>query len=173
VGTDQVRSEYIRLRFSLSLETSLSISINTPKILGQLWTIANSQLPGRAALHRFCGPSLATMLHGFALMNVSRPESSIISGELDEHRWIALFNGQASKKYTPIQIIFLAAFGVVIIGIPDYLLGTEISLSIFYFIPVGIASWYAGRFAGGSMSLFSTLPIFVGEWSAGFFFRHP
>jgi diguanylate cyclase (GGDEF)-like protein len=78
-----------------------------------------------------------------------------------------------AKKYTSIQIIFLAVLGVAIIGIPDYLLGTEISLSIFYFIPVGITAWYAGRFAGGLMGLISTLPIFIGEWSAGFFFRHP
>jgi len=80
---------------------------------------------------------------------------------------------QIARKYTPGQIFLMAVFGTIIIGVPDYLLGTEISLSIFYFIPVGFAAWYAGPSLGVIVAACSTFPIFIGEWSAGFFFTHP
>jgi hypothetical protein len=45
-------------------------------------------------------------------------------------------------------IVTAALLPVALLGVLDYLNGTDVSLLIFYAVPVFVASWYAGRGAG-------------------------
>ena len=64
---------------------------------------------------------------------------------------------RAMSKLSRGRVFALALAGVLLISIPDALFGYEISLSVFYLCPVGIATWYAGRTSGVAIALISTL----------------
>lgn len=49
-------------------------------------------------------------------------------------------------------VITLGAIILVMVGVIDYLTGPNLSLSIFYLIPVLLVSWYAGRVPGIAIS---------------------
>jgi diguanylate cyclase (GGDEF)-like protein len=66
-----------------------------------------------------------------------------------------------------------ALLGVALLGVPDYLIGTDVSISIFYLIPVGVATWYAGRSPGLITAVLSTFVAFAAELSDGYFSTHP
>lgn len=74
---------------------------------------------------------------------------------------------RAMSKLSRPQIFGLALLGVVAVGIPDYLIGFEISLSIFYLGPVGIAAWYGGRKAAALIALLSIFAALAADISAG------
>ncbi|MDP2956458.1 MAG: HAMP domain-containing sensor histidine kinase, partial [Longimicrobiales bacterium] len=44
---------------------------------------------------------------------------------------------------------------ILVVAAGDYGVGTEISFSIFYFLPISVAAWYAGRGAGYGVSVVS------------------
>lgn len=69
-------------------------------------------------------------------------------------------------KLSRAQIFGVALVGVALVGVPDYLAGVEISLSLFYLGPVGIATWYAGRRTGMLIAFISTLAALAGDVSA-------
>lgn len=46
------------------------------------------------------------------------------------------------------KILAISFCGIGVIGIIDYLTGYQVSVSVFYLMPVAIASWYAGRREG-------------------------
>jgi diguanylate cyclase (GGDEF)-like protein len=71
------------------------------------------------------------------------------------------------------QVFAVALLGVGVIGVPDYLVGSEISLSLFYLFPIGIATWYAGGGAGMAIVLISTFAALAGEIGAGNFVLRP
>jgi len=77
------------------------------------------------------------------------------------------------KSCTAFQILLVSLIGIVAIGIPDYLIGTDVSLSIFYFFPVGTAAWYAGNKTGTLTAILCTLPELAGELAAGHYLNHP
>ena len=64
---------------------------------------------------------------------------------------------RAMSKLSRGRVFALALASVLLISIPDALFGYEISLSVFYLCPVGIATWYAGRTSGVAIALVSTL----------------
>jgi diguanylate cyclase (GGDEF)-like protein len=74
------------------------------------------------------------------------------------------------SKLSRAQIFGVALFGVVLVALPDYLAGAEISLSVFYLCPVGIATWYAGRSTGALIAFISALAALAGDMSAGHVF---
>ena len=74
---------------------------------------------------------------------------------------------QAMRKCSRAQILGIALLGVLAVGIPDYLIGFDISLSIFYLGPVGIAAWYGGRGLGVLIALISTVTALAADFSAG------
>lgn len=57
----------------------------------------------------------------------------------------------------------MALLGVGVVGVPDYLVGSEISLSLLYLFPIGFATWYAGDKAGTAIVLVSTAAALAGE----------
>jgi diguanylate cyclase (GGDEF)-like protein len=84
-------------------------------------------------------------------------------------RFIARAIGKLSRG----QVFAVALLGVAIVGIPDYLIASEISLSLLYLCPVGIATWYAGGKAGMVIALISTLSVIAGDFGDGDYFRRP
>lgn len=55
---------------------------------------------------------------------------------------------ETQKKPMTVFWIASALILVLVVGTADYLTGFEISFSIFYLIPVMLATWYVGRHAG-------------------------
>jgi len=82
---------------------------------------------------------------------------------LDQH--LANFSSSA--------IFLISLLGVIGVGVADYLVDVDISLSIFYFFPVGIATWYAGKRLGMVIGIFSTMPGVTKELVAGHYLIHP
>jgi diguanylate cyclase (GGDEF)-like protein len=70
------------------------------------------------------------------------------------------------------QILALALCALAGIGFIDYVTGYEVSLSLFYLAPVGIAAWYAGRRAGIALALLSCAVWFVADAATGHVYSH-
>ena len=62
---------------------------------------------------------------------------------------------------------------VILIGYANHHAGLEISASIFYLLPVALASWCAGRREGGFIALASSVAWYVADWYAGREYSHP
>ena len=74
---------------------------------------------------------------------------------------------RAMAKLSRGQVLAAALVGVGVVAVPAYLLGSEISLSLLYLCPVGIATWYAGSKSGTVVALISTLSVVAGEFGDG------
>jgi hypothetical protein len=57
----------------------------------------------------------------------------------------------------------LACFQIALIGLVDYITGSELGFFVFYFLPVGYAAWKAGRIAGSATSVISALVWLIGD----------
>lgn len=68
-------------------------------------------------------------------------------------------------------IIGLAIIGL--LGILDYLTGNELTLSLFYLIPIVVVTWAAGHKTGLFMSFMSALTLLYAEIAAGQTYSHP
>ena len=68
-----------------------------------------------------------------------------------------------NKVFWFIFSLFFALF----IGVTDYITGSEISFSIFYMIPISIATLLSGRIGGSFASLFSATMWLVADLTAG------
>ena len=72
--------------------------------------------------------------------------------------------------------IFWTTVGVVIVGllgILDYLTGNEFTMSLFYLIPIFLATWAVDRKTGLFMSFVSGLMLLGAEIAAGQTYSHP
>jgi diguanylate cyclase (GGDEF)-like protein len=67
----------------------------------------------------------------------------------------------------------LGVIGVLAIGIIDHLTGREISLAIFYLVPVAVVTWFVGRWTGVLMSCLSGISWMIADWTAGQIYSHP
>lgn len=56
---------------------------------------------------------------------------------------------------------------ILLVGVIDYLTGTEISFSIFYLLPISLTAWFVGRRAGIAMSIISAISWFAAGLLAG------
>ena len=61
------------------------------------------------------------------------------------------------KSLPRVAIFAVALLAVAAIGVPDYLIGLEVSFSFFYLFPVGFSSWYGGKVTGTLIAIASTL----------------
>ncbi|HZX28762.1 MAG TPA: GGDEF domain-containing protein [Telluria sp.] len=71
------------------------------------------------------------------------------------------------------SVVLLAFAAIAGIGVLDYLFGSEISLFIFYLIPVGIATWYADTTAGWLCAILSDLPLLAEQAGTTAFVGRP
>ena len=62
---------------------------------------------------------------------------------------------------------------VAIVGAIDLSTGYELSFSIFYAIPVGIASWYAGKRLGFFVCVISAMTWLAADYASGHQYSHP
>lgn len=70
----------------------------------------------------------------------------------------------------------IAAFAVVLVaalGIVDHVTGSEISISIFYLVPVLLASWSVGRRAGVALAVLSAVTWLIADITAGASYKQP
>jgi diguanylate cyclase (GGDEF)-like protein len=72
-----------------------------------------------------------------------------------------------------ICLMVLGALTVFLIGLIDHLTGQEISLTIFYLVPVALITWFVGRRAGLFMSCLSGATWMISDWTAGHTYGHP
>jgi diguanylate cyclase (GGDEF)-like protein len=77
------------------------------------------------------------------------------------------------EKGSPLlwTITGLAIIGL--LGIFDYLTGNELTLSLFYLIPIVLVTWAAGKQTGLFMSFMSALTLLYAEIAAGQIYSHP
>src|SRR5438874_1926961 len=66
------------------------------------------------------------------------------------------------------NIILISSAMVLLIGLLDYLLSWQISLSAIYVYPIGIAVWYVNPAFAYALSLLSVALFTVGDWASGF-----
>lgn len=80
---------------------------------------------------------------------------------------------QRLERLTRAAILAFAACGVVVVGGVDYLTGYEVSMSLFYLVPVGVAAWYAGRWTGIAIAALSCISWYIADLAAGDQYSHP
>ncbi|MGA9343284.1 MAG: diguanylate cyclase [Rhodanobacteraceae bacterium] len=66
-----------------------------------------------------------------------------------------------------VALLALTVCCVLIVGGMDYFTGYEVSLSVFYLMPVALAAWYAGRWTGIAIALLSCLSWFIADLASG------
>ena len=71
------------------------------------------------------------------------------------------------------HLIGLGIVSVILIGYADHLVGLEVSLSVFFLVPVGLVSWCAGRREGGLIALASSVAWYSADWYSGRDYSHP
>ena len=77
---------------------------------------------------------------------------------------------RAMSRLTRAWVFCLALLGVGVVGVPDYLIGFEISLTLFYLWPVGVATWYVGQKTGVLIALITTFTALAADFGAGHLF---
>lgn len=92
---------------------------------------------------------------------------------LDESDSLTGFADHHLRKLSYGAVLALALIGIGGIGVLDYRFGVEISLSDFYLLPVGIATWYADRKAGALCALLADIPLVVEQARTDFFSGRP
>ncbi|MDF1551661.1 MAG: GGDEF domain-containing protein [Deferrisomatales bacterium] len=60
-----------------------------------------------------------------------------------------------------------------VVGTIDHATGYELSFSVFYTIPVGIGSWYAGKRFGFLVCIVSAMTWLAADYTSGHLFSHP
>jgi diguanylate cyclase (GGDEF)-like protein len=81
-------------------------------------------------------------------------------------------NGFLSAQ-SSFQIRAFSFLLVAIVGAIDLATGYELSFSIFYTIPVGIASWYAGKRFGLLVSIVSAMTWLAADYTSGHPYSYP
>lgn len=65
------------------------------------------------------------------------------------------------------RCLLLALAGTLLLGVLDYLIGPEISFSVFYTAPIMLATWYGGKGAGVTVAVVSAAVWLTADMTAG------
>lgn len=76
-------------------------------------------------------------------------------------------------KFSRRTVVAAALAALWLVGALDFLTGPEISFSVFYLVPVGIAAWYAGRKAGLVFAIVASLVWYGVEIADAHPYHHP
>jgi diguanylate cyclase (GGDEF)-like protein len=82
---------------------------------------------------------------------------------------VITFLGQQSKPF----LLSLSLLLVLIIGLADYLAGPEISLLVFFMLPIFLAVWFVGRRAGVLVSVLSGAVWTAMAFTTTYKYSHP
>ena len=76
-------------------------------------------------------------------------------------------------RLTEAKLFALAICGIFLVGMVDYLIGFELSVSVLYVGPVAIAAWYSGRRAGIAIAVLSCVSLYTADAAAGHLYSRP
>jgi signal transduction histidine kinase/ActR/RegA family two-component response regulator len=76
-------------------------------------------------------------------------------------------------KHSQAVAITVGGIWLAVLGVIDYFTGPDISVAIFYLLPVSLVAWRVGRRAGVWMSIASVLLWYVADVMGGAFASHP
>jgi hypothetical protein len=79
-----------------------------------------------------------------------------------------IISAQSSLRLSVFSFLLVA-----VVGATDQLTGYELSISIFYLIPVGFGSWYLRWHFGIVMCIVSAATWFVIDYTSGHQYSHP
>ncbi|MBU1192696.1 MAG: diguanylate cyclase [Gammaproteobacteria bacterium] len=85
---------------------------------------------------------------------------------------IVVLSGESARFIADLNpgIIGVAGLGIsTLLGLADYYVGSTISLSLFYLIPIALVAWYAGRRYGIATAIYSGLTLYWTNISTGAF----
>ena len=74
---------------------------------------------------------------------------------------------------SPGNLLALTTVSIFTVAIIDYLTGYEISVALFYQLPVGVAAWYGGRWLGGLMAVLASVSALCADLASGLEYSHP
>jgi diguanylate cyclase (GGDEF)-like protein len=83
-------------------------------------------------------------------------------------RFNAFFAARSRVQLTTASVLLVAVVGAI-----DYLTGYELSFSIFYLLPVSLASWYLGKSAGVLVSVVSAATWLTVDLMSGYRYSDP
>lgn len=82
-------------------------------------------------------------------------------------QWVQRFESRSRMLFVAASLAIVA-----VVGIVDYLTGSELSFSVFYLLAVGLATWYVGRTFALFVSLLSVAVSLAGDLAAGVHYSH-
>lgn len=71
------------------------------------------------------------------------------------------------SRLSPRLVLIWSCLAVFVVEGIDYVTGYEVSLSLLYLAPIGLAAWYAGRRPGYAVAALSCLAWYVADRAAG------
>ena len=81
---------------------------------------------------------------------------------------VTTYLGGQSKTF----LITLSLVIVLVLGVIDYQTGEELSVAVFYLVPVALVTWFVGKRAGVFISCLSGVTWFITDWTAGHIYSH-
>ena len=81
---------------------------------------------------------------------------------------VTTYLGGQSKTF----LITLSLVIVLVLGVIDYQTGEELSVAVFYLVPVALVTWYVGRWAGVFISCLSGATWLITDWTTGHVYSH-
>ena len=70
------------------------------------------------------------------------------------------------NQKSQLYLITLGVVSAVLVGLADYVTGSEFVISIFYLIPIALIAWFVGRRGGMMISLLCALLSFIADFLA-------
>jgi sigma-B regulation protein RsbU (phosphoserine phosphatase) len=82
-----------------------------------------------------------------------------------------LFNKLSKMKLIP--LVGISILLLFFIGFINWITGAEISISVFYFIPISICAWFVHKYAGLVLSVLSIIIWFLSDFFNSHSYSHP
>jgi diguanylate cyclase (GGDEF)-like protein len=83
------------------------------------------------------------------------------------------FEWKLDKNAQGVMTVFLCVVLVILIGVIDYQTGYELAFSLFYLIPICLATWVSGRDLGLLMSILSACAWYLADVLSGHIYSSP
>lgn len=80
---------------------------------------------------------------------------------------------QAVSRQSRSLIVILGLIVVLQVGVLDFFTGTELSISIFYLIPIAVVAWLVGKGAGVGIGVASAISALEADLLSGQVYSHP
>src|SRR4030065_685992 len=78
-----------------------------------------------------------------------------------------------TKKPNKFFLLLIGLILILLVGLIDYLTGTELEFSLFYLLPIILLTWYLGSIVGFIVSVLSAVVYFVVDILSGSVYSRP